>query len=83
MKAKLDDFSIDVIKAAFKATLFELLVALQFCKQPPEGVKWVEVQKSKKGSQQWRVSVVVRNHLCPEGPLAVTTCLTMEPYLGV
>lgn len=34
MKAELDDFSIDVIKAAFKATLLELLVALQYCKQP-------------------------------------------------
>lgn len=37
MKAELDDFSIDVTKAAFKATLFELSVALQYCKQPPEG----------------------------------------------
>lgn len=37
MKAELDDFSIDVIKAAFKATLLELLVALQYCKQLPEG----------------------------------------------
>lgn len=83
MKAELDDFSIDVIKAAFKATLFELLVALQFCKQPPEGVKWVEVRKSKKRFQQRRVSIIVRNHLCSTGPLAVTICLTMEPYLDV
>lgn len=37
MKAELDDFSIDVIKAAFKATLLELLVALQYCKQLLEG----------------------------------------------
>lgn len=37
MKAGLDDFSIDVIKAAFKATLSELRLALQYCKQPPEG----------------------------------------------
>lgn len=37
MKAELDDFSVDVIKAAFKATLFELSVALQYCKQQPEG----------------------------------------------
>lgn len=28
MKAELDDFSTDVIKAAFKATLFELSLAL-------------------------------------------------------
>lgn len=37
MKAGLDDFSIDVIKAAFKATLSELRLALQYRKQPPEG----------------------------------------------
>jgi len=37
MKAELDDFSVDVIKAAFKATLPELPVALQYCKHPPEG----------------------------------------------
>lgn len=37
MKAELDDFSVDDIKAAFKATLLELLVALQYCKQLPEG----------------------------------------------
>lgn len=37
MKAELDDFSTDVIKAAFKATLLELSIALRYCKQPPEG----------------------------------------------
>lgn len=37
MKAELDDFAMDVIKAAFKATLLELWVALQYCKQWPEG----------------------------------------------
>lgn len=37
MKAELDDFSTDVIKAAFKATLLELSIALQYCKQRPEG----------------------------------------------
>lgn len=37
MKAELDDFSIDVIKAAFKAILLELSVALRYCKQLLEG----------------------------------------------
>lgn len=33
MKAELDDVSIDVIMAAFKAILLELSVALRYCEQ--------------------------------------------------